>query len=121
MSAPQMLCHLTDSYQAVIGERAVSTGRWPLPRVLLTWVVLEAPLPWPPNVPTRPELAQGAGGTPPADFEQDRRRLLEALERFCSAAPAARTAHPVLGPLTYPQWMRWGYLHADHHLRQFGS
>jgi len=19
------------------------------------------------------------------------------------------------------EWMRWGYLHADHHLRQFGA
>ena len=24
------------------------------------------------------------------------------------------------GKMTAGDWMRWGYLHADHHLRQFG-
>jgi hypothetical protein len=28
--------------------------------------------------------------------------------------------HPMFGDLTSWQWMRWGYLHTDHHLRQFG-
>ena len=28
--------------------------------------------------------------------------------------------HPIFGPLTTSQWMRWGYLHVYHHLRQFG-
>jgi Protein of unknown function (DUF1569) len=28
--------------------------------------------------------------------------------------------HPIFGPMTAKDWMRWGYLHADHHLRQFG-
>jgi hypothetical protein len=27
---------------------------------------------------------------------------------------------PLFGELTPYQWLRWGYLHADHHLRQFG-
>jgi hypothetical protein len=26
----------------------------------------------------------------------------------------------MFGPMTEKDWMRWGYLHADHHLRQFG-
>ena len=28
--------------------------------------------------------------------------------------------HPVFGPMTRGAWLRWGYLHTDHHLRQFG-
>ena len=28
--------------------------------------------------------------------------------------------HPVLGPMTRANWMRWAWLHTDHHLRQFG-
>jgi hypothetical protein len=28
--------------------------------------------------------------------------------------------HPILGRLSRGQWMRWGYRHMDHHLRQFG-
>ena len=29
--------------------------------------------------------------------------------------------HPFFGAMSVEQWMRWGYLHADHHLRQFGA
>jgi hypothetical protein len=28
--------------------------------------------------------------------------------------------HPIFGELTEREWMRWGYLHTDHHFRQFG-
>jgi hypothetical protein len=28
--------------------------------------------------------------------------------------------HPMFGAMTTLEWMRWGYLHTDHHLRQFG-
>jgi hypothetical protein len=28
--------------------------------------------------------------------------------------------HPVFGPLNVAAWLRWGHLHVDHHLRQFG-
>jgi hypothetical protein len=28
--------------------------------------------------------------------------------------------HPIFGRITRAEWLRWGYLHADHHLRQFG-
>jgi hypothetical protein len=29
--------------------------------------------------------------------------------------------HPIFGELTDSERMRWGYLHMDHHLRQFGA
>jgi hypothetical protein len=120
MSAHQMLCHLTDSFKAVIGEREISRSRHPIPLPILRWFVLRAPVKWPHNLKTRPEVAQEAGGTPPDDFERDRRELLEVIDRFCSAPAAKRCAHPALGHLRREEWMRWGYLHVDHHLRQFG-
>jgi hypothetical protein len=118
MSANQMLCHLADSYRAVIGEKKLSPFWLPLPRSLLKFAVLY--LPWMKGAPTRPEVKQGVGGTPPVDFESDRRKLIETIDRFCSAPASARGIHPMMGNLTYDEWMRWGYLHADHHLRQFG-
>lgn len=120
MSAHQMLCHLCDSYRSVIGERKVSPRKYWIPLPILKWLVLEAPMKWAKNVPTRPENEQGVGGTPPSEFESDRSNLVAALDRFCSAPDSARGSHPLLGILTHEQWLRWGYLHADHHLRQFG-
>lgn len=118
MSAPQMLCHLTDSYRGVIGERTISPTQLWIPRPILKWLILNAP--WPKNAPTRPEVDQCAEGTPPTDFESDRRKLLEVIERFCLARDSVRTPHPLLGTLRRDEWLRWGYRHADHHLRQFG-
>ena len=37
-----------------------------------------------------------------------------------AGASSYAPSHPMFGPMTPEDWMRWGYLHADHHLRQFG-
>jgi len=121
MTCHQMLCHLTDSFRAVIGERQISRSRRPIPLPVLKWLVLRAPMKWPHNIQTRPEVSQDAGGTPPVEFDRDRRALLDAMERFWTAPQAQRGMHPALGSLNREEWMRWGYLHVDHHLRQFGA
>ena len=118
MSAHQMLCHLSDSFQGAIGERPVSVARHRIPRPILKRLILNAP--WPKNAPARPEVVPQGGGTPPTDFEADRARLIEVIDRFCSAPDSRRTLHPLLGELNGAEWLRWGYLHAHHHLRQFG-
>jgi hypothetical protein len=54
-------------------------------------------------------------------FEADMRTLLALNERFVrrpmdySFAP-----HPIFGVMNESEWLRWAYLHMDHHLRQFG-
>jgi Protein of unknown function (DUF1569) len=121
MSVHQMLCHLRDSYELPLDERTAAPVKGPpIPLGLLKWIALSAPFAWPKGVPTPPEVDQRIGGTPPIDFNADRSALLAKLDTFArSTGPWA--AHPVFGPLTTPQWMRWGYLHPDHHLRQFGQ
>ena len=120
MSAHQALCHLSDSYRSVIGERSLSSApKSAIPQPVMKWLALKAPMKWPKGVPTRPENEQGKGGTPPTDFEHDRAMLLESLDCFCRAEDALLGTNPILGPMTRKEWMRWGYLHADHHLRQF--
>jgi hypothetical protein len=85
------------------------------------WVALYAPIPWPKGVPTRPEMDQFAGGTAPSDFENDRKMLIELIERFTnSKRDFVWSPHPIFGNMPDPEWLRWGYLHTDHHLRQFG-
>lgn len=104
-----------------MGEKEVSPAPVFLPRPILIWIILWAPVKWPHNVQTRPEIAQETGGTPPVEFERDRRALLDSMERFCTAPDSRRTPHPMMGSLNRVQWMRWGYLHMDHHLRQFSA
>jgi Protein of unknown function (DUF1569) len=120
MSVHQMICHLDDSYKCGLGERYASPATGYLQRTLIKWLALEMPLKWMKGVPTRPEMEQGKGGTPPLDFRQDVAALLSTLERFCSGLPKPCPLHPIFREMTEGDWMRWGYLHADHHLRQFG-
>jgi DinB superfamily len=120
MSAHQMVCHLCDSYKLPLGERSVSMATGFLQRTVIKFLALRAPMKWPHGVQTRPEMEQGVGGTAPAEFERDRGQLLSIIDRFCGSAIDRKIQHPIFGPMTRQEWMRWGYLHADHHLRQFG-
>jgi hypothetical protein len=56
------------------------------------------------------------------DFDLERQRLRESINRFVSGGPAACTTHPhfFFGPLAPEEWAALMYQHLDHHLRQFG-
>jgi hypothetical protein len=121
MSVHQMICHLSDAYTAALGQKTVSPAtRGVIARTLFKWAALRLPMKWPPGVRTRPEIEQGKGGTLPVDFHGDLASLLSTLSRFCKGLPNPCLRHPMFGKMTAGDWMRWGYLHADHHLRQFG-
>jgi hypothetical protein len=120
MSAHQMVCHLCDSYKVALGEKSVSMATGFLQQTVIKFIALRVPAKWPKGSPTRPEVEQGVGGTPPAEFAKDRAELISVLNRFCSGDLKLEIPHPFFGALTRQEWLRWGYLHADHHLRQFG-
>jgi hypothetical protein len=120
MTVHQAVCHMADAFRMASGELPVA-GRARLhQRTVVKWIALYAPLRWPAGIPTSPELDQTASaGTPPGDFAAD----LAALEALAhaAAAPGPRALHPVFGPLSHAAWLRWAWLHTDHHLRQFGG
>jgi hypothetical protein len=121
MNARQMVCHLNDAFLCTMGERPAAIDpdfRW---RGLIKWCALYLPSHWPHGVQTRPEIDQHLDGTAPAEFDADRQRLLMLVERFTHRPREfAFCPHPMFLAMTEWQWMRWGYLHTDHHLRQFG-
>jgi hypothetical protein len=127
MTAPQMICHLADSFRVVIGEKPWSLERIsvtpiPMPDWLMKWVAFEMPMRWPRGTPTRPEVDSEKGGTPPAEFAADKVELLRLLDRFTrTPRDFAWQPHPIFGLMNDREWMRWGFLHMDHHLRQFGG
>jgi hypothetical protein len=122
MNAHQMLCHLTDSFQVPMGGRKVGMVTGTRQRTVMKYGALYLPLKWPHGAPTMPEIDQMTGGTPPAEFEADRAKLID-VTRLFAALPAdfKWVPHPYFDSLNRWEWMRWGYLHPDHHLRQFGG
>lgn len=122
MTPNQMLCHLTDAFRSALGERPVSPASNVFTRTVLRWIALKAPMTWPHGVRTRPEVDQEIGGTPPTSFESDAAELAGITRRFVAERSAIDGhAHSIFGPMTSKEWLRWGYLHVDHHLRQFGA
>lgn len=119
MSPHEMLCHLGDSFSAMLGDRPASSVETLWSRTVIKWIAIHTSLPWPQGVPTRPEVDPKRDGTKPIEFERDRARVVTLLHRFIS--PDARyNAHPFFGTMTRSEWMLWAYGHVDHHLRQFG-
>jgi hypothetical protein len=122
MSPHEMVCHLTDSFRMVTGEKPVSHATGPLQRTIVKWIVLYFPLRWPAGILTRPEIDQERGGTRPVDFAADVAQLEALLEFITTRAGSVNwQVHPIFGRLSEAAWLRWGYLHMDHHLRQFGA
>ena len=122
MSAHQMVCHLADAFRMVTGEKPVRNEVGVFHRTILKWLVLYLPLRWPGGVLTSPEIDQEQRGTKPAAFAADVAQVA-ALLQFVTAPTTNldRKPHPMFGRMSHAAWLRWGYLHVDHHLRQFGS
>jgi len=122
MSAHQMVCHLSDGCRLLTDERTTHLIATPLPRPVMRWMALYAPVRWPAGIPTSPELDQEIGGTTPADFGSDVAELAKLLGDIATDQRGRFSGriHPVFGRMSESAWLRWAYLHADHHFRQFG-
>ena len=102
-----------------MGEIESSPIATPLPPSALKAIALWSPMRWKHNFQTLPALKQGMPVMCTTEFESDRTEAIAQMDRFC-VAEQTRVDHAFFGAMSYEDWMRWGYLHTDHHLRQFG-
>ena len=122
MSAHQMVCHLSDAFRMIVDRKPVSLATGFPQRTVVKWVALYVPLPWPAGILTRPEIDQEFGGTKPSAFDADVEDLEELVDRvMAQVGTLDGRVHPIFGTLSETAWLRWAYLHMDHHLRQFGE
>jgi hypothetical protein len=119
MTSHQAVCHLSDSFRAMMANTPVTSIGNPFSRTVIKWIALNAPMQWPHGVKTVPEVDQEIGGTRPVEFLRDRRELERLMELFATQTGEYQP-HPIFGRLTSAEWHRWGWRHMDHHLRQFG-
>ena len=121
MSAHQMICHLGDAMLVATGQKPAEGVSGPLPKMIVKWIALYLPVRWPSGIRTVAEIDQEGGGTKPQDFIREVRELDMRLRRFAEERQTMCPTHPIFGPMSRKAWLRWAYLHADHHLRQFGA
>jgi len=122
MTPGEMLCHLGDAGDAVLGRRtppgATPDNRLPLP---IKWLMLYSPMPFPQGIETRPGVNPKKEGSRPTDFAADRARVIDGLRGIATAAPeSVSKSHFRFGAMSLRGWQHWAYKHVDHHLRQFG-
>ena len=122
MTVQEMVCHVADAYRHSMGEIPPSPVDTLLTRNVIKPVALWFPLRWPPGYPTRPEVDPQREGRKPGDFVRDRDQVETEMYRFIEAAHRGALAkHAIFGRMSSREWLRWGWLHADHHLRQFSE
>ncbi len=118
INSQQMVQHLGDVSAAILGQRQfASTTRRPNP--VRKFLVMHAI----PRLPrgVRSGADPAAKVVDPLAFEGDVDRAVTLLIQLqTSAEQALAGRHPVFGPMNRSNWMRWSWLHCDHHLRQFG-
>jgi Protein of unknown function (DUF1569) len=119
MSAPQMLCHVSDQMRAALGELPVrSKGKALFANPVVAWLLIHV-VPWPKGkAQTAPEMLTAK----PTTWDGDLRSFRELVERVgVQPSGGAWPAHPLFGAISGRAWGRLVYRHLDHHLRQFGE
>ncbi len=113
-----MLQHLRLSARMTLGDLSVPSANKRVFQVFPLKHLILYVLPFPKGAPTAPDLKPSAA----TSFEDERAALLELLERIGTGPhEGAGPAHPLFGPLTWPEWGVVTYKHANHHLKQFGA
>jgi len=120
MSSHQMVCHLIDACRMMTGEKQVSRATGLAQQTIVKWMALYLPLPWPAGIITSPEIDQLIEGRKPIDFASDIRDLETLVKAIPAQSKDFQRTHPIFGRMSQSAWLRWAYLHTDHHLRQFG-
>jgi hypothetical protein len=120
MNVNEMLCHCADGIKMAIGEREVADKSNFLFRHVVKPLVIYV-LPMPKGAPTADEINPLIDGSRPTEFENDRRTLVECIEKMCALPENHDWArHAAFGKMSRKQWGLIAHKHLDHHLKQFG-
>ncbi|MEO8189573.1 MAG: DUF1569 domain-containing protein [Acidobacteriota bacterium] len=120
MDAGQMLAHCSKALSVAVGDETRKQAL--IGRILSPFVKASilGEKPFSRNSPTDPTFVMTGSSK---EFEQEKQRLTELIDRFAAAGPeqAGRQGHSFFGKLTGSEWGVLMHKHLDHHLRQFGA
>jgi hypothetical protein len=105
-----------------MGEKIVRGASQKLPRILVKWIALWAPIPWPKGFQAAPELDKKLAALRPYNL---RKTCVNSAISSSASLAGLRTSPggsiPTWAPCPGGECMRFGYLHTEHFLRQFGA
>ena len=124
MNANQMLCHLTDSFVLLQLDNMPASppsAFKQLQQKIMTWFAIYSGFPAPRGIPTIAAVDQEKKGTLPIGFNEDKQKLITAMNQFSAKNRSYENCyHPIFGDLSPKDWQHFGYMHMNHHFKQFG-
>lgn len=120
MNVVEMMRHMRNATETALGEVENPGKPNPIVGRLLFLFICYVMTEWPKGKIKAPDY-----WTPPPDrdFDEEKKALLEAFERFMAKMEAGETEtvteHPMLGKLNLKQWSRLNGIHFIHHFKQF--
>jgi len=119
MNVAQMLAHSANAAKMPTGEISVKGVGFPisiLGKVFKPMVLKGGDMRK--NSPTSPEIKV----TDPCDFRKEKENFINAFNKLGDMQEKAvkNDKHPFFGKMRPAEWGRINYIHADHHLKQFG-
>jgi hypothetical protein len=119
MNVSQMMAHAAAAAKMPTGELTAKRVGFPVGLIgtLLKSKILKSPN-FRKNAPTAPELKV----TDVRDFEKEKTNFKTAVKKLVDSGESIAKAshHPFFGKMSPNEWGRINYIHADHHLSQFG-
>jgi hypothetical protein len=119
MSVSQMMAHGARAAQMPTGDIIPKRAGFPINIIgrLLKSKILSSPT-FRKNSPTAPEIKI----TDTRDFQKEKENFIAAVKKLVDSGEsiAKATHHPFFGKMSAQEWGRINYIHADHHLSQFG-
>lgn len=116
MNVSQMICHCADQIRMALGSKIpLEYGNVDVKEIMALAKAGK-------SVPAPKGLGQVEGeGTPPTDFENDKKLLKETVLEFANWKEEEPMAdHAYFGPADKTRWTKMVIYHLDHHLKQFG-
>jgi hypothetical protein len=121
LTAGNLLPHLTDPFKIALGEVVAIPAKSFFTTRIGKFAAIYLMPRWPEGAPTHPKTNITIDGRKGGDFEQDKKELIEAIDRFIlfySKIPYHE--HPIFGKISNRTWGEVMNKHLDHHFRQFG-
>lgn len=113
MTPGHLLAHLIDLFEVTFAERPVTVRKGLMNSAFGRWMLSTMPLPK--NAKTDPEYLK----RPVGNFEQDKAKVQDYIQRFAAPEKFTFGASPWVGQMTPEQWAKSHYTHLAHHLKQF--
>jgi hypothetical protein len=121
MNASEMLVHCADPIREALGERPTKPLRIWFYEKIGKYIFLYITGFPKGKTPTLSAYDVKKKGTQPGNFEEDRNTLINLISKVYSTDKSQDfSPHPAFGKLNRHEWGRLGWVHLDHHLRQFG-